>query len=77
MLRKARADWIVAPPALTMSRSRIASLLALIGLLAGCAQYPMGMTKSEWEALTPGQRARYQQLEAGDQRLVPPAPGRP
>jgi len=41
---------------------------ALLGalLLAGCAHYPAGLTKSEWEALTPGQQERYRRLERQD-----------
>lgn len=29
-------------------------------VLAGCAQYPMGLTKQQWEALSPAQQAEYQ-----------------
>lgn len=31
----------------------------LVGLLAGCAFYPMGLTKEQWERLTPAQQTEY------------------
>jgi hypothetical protein len=37
--------------------------LILLGLLlftTGCAQYPMGLSKEQWEALSPAQQAEYQ-----------------
>ena len=31
--------------------------------LAGCTSYPLGLTKSEWEALTPAKQAEYRKLQ--------------
>jgi len=30
---------------------------------AGCTSYPLGLTKSEWEALTPAKQAEYRKLQ--------------
>ena len=35
-------------------------LIVSLLVLAGCAQYPMGLTKPQWEALSPAQQAEYQ-----------------
>ena len=45
--------------------------LGIIGL-AGCAAYPMGVPKEQWEALPPGQQAAYQaeQARLDEQRRV-------
>jgi len=32
----------------------------LLLFITGCAQYPMGMSKEQWEALSPAQQAEYQ-----------------
>jgi hypothetical protein len=34
-------------------------LLMLVALLAGCASYPMGLTKEQWAGLTPAQQREY------------------
>ena len=34
--------------------------LGLLLLITGCAQYPMGLSKEQWEALSPAQQAEYQ-----------------
>jgi hypothetical protein len=38
--------------------------LTLILLLAGCASYPMGLDKVQWEALPPAQQAEYRARQA-------------
>jgi hypothetical protein len=32
--------------------------------LVGCTSYPLGLTKSEWEALTPAKQAEYRKLQS-------------
>lgn len=43
---------------------RIPTLLALISLLAGCATYPLGVSKSEWDAMSPAKRDEYWKLQS-------------
>lgn len=43
-------------PAVRISATALLSLL----LLAGCASYPMGLTREQWEALPSAQQAEYQ-----------------
>jgi starvation-inducible outer membrane lipoprotein len=38
-------------------KTRVLLLVTALTLLAGCASYPLNMTKSQWDALTPGQQA--------------------
>ena len=47
-----------------MPRPAVLVFAGFLLLASGCATYPMGLTKSEWEALTPGQRERYRRLQA-------------
>lgn len=49
--------------------ARFLLCLVAVGFFSfGCARYPMGMTKSEWNALTPGQQDRYRRLQEKDHR---------
>lgn len=45
-----------------------------LALLAGCVQYPMGLTEQQWRSLTPAQQAEYQakqyQIDGDRQRLA-------
>jgi hypothetical protein len=38
-------------------KTRALLLITTLTLLAGCASYPLNMTKSQWDALTPAQKA--------------------
>ena len=43
-----------------MTKSSMIAVLALAGALTGCVQYPMGLSKEQWDALPPSQQAEYQ-----------------
>lgn len=43
-----------------MTKSTMITVLALAGALTGCVQYPMGLSKEQWDALPPAQQADYQ-----------------
>lgn len=50
-----------------MIRSRVgrgAMVAVMLGWLGGCATYPLGMGKAEWEDLTPEQRLEARQEQA-------------
>lgn len=48
-----------------LSLLRRAALFAILSLLAaGCATYPMGLTKDQWEALPPEKQAEYRAKQA-------------
>lgn len=53
-----------------MNRITLPAALLLATALIGCARYPMGLSKTEWEALSPGQQARYRQLQENENRHV-------
>jgi uncharacterized lipoprotein YajG len=36
---------------------------ASIALLSGCAAYPLGLSKAEWEALPPQKQAEYRRTQ--------------
>lgn len=44
---------------LSVSATRSCLPLLAVVVLAGCASYPMGLNKAQWEALTPPQQAEY------------------
>lgn len=54
----------------TIQRCAFACSLAVVVVLAGCATYPMGLTKDQWEALSPEQQAeqRAKQTEIDAKR---------
>jgi len=43
-----------------MTKSSMIVVLALTGAMAGCVQYPMGLSETQWNALPPAQQAEYQ-----------------
>ncbi len=47
-------------------------LSASLAILSGCATLPLGVSKSEWGAMSPKQQAEYRRLEkiAGNQRRL-------
>jgi len=45
---------------LTQSIRLSLTFIGLLLLITGCAQYPMGLSKEQWEALSPAQQAEYQ-----------------
>ena len=47
-------------------------LAASLAILSGCAALPLGVSRSEWDAMSPGQQAEYRRLEkiADNQRRL-------
>ncbi len=43
-----------------MTKRPMLGLLLIAGAMTGCIQYPMGLSKEQWEALPPAQQAEYQ-----------------
>jgi hypothetical protein len=39
-------------------------LIVFAGALSGCATYPLSVSKSEWEAMSPAQQAEYRKLQS-------------
>lgn len=42
----------------------LALSLAILAMLVACATYPMGLTKEQWEMLSPEQQADYRAKQA-------------
>ncbi len=47
-----------------MSQSRLLAVSLAVALLAGCATYPLNVSKSEWDAMTPAKQEEYRKLQA-------------
>jgi hypothetical protein len=41
----------------------LAASLATAMLLTGCATYPLGVSKSEWDAMSPAKQDEYRKLQ--------------
>lgn len=48
------------------SIARLASFGMLIALMCGCASYPMGLSRSEWEGLPPTKQAELAKKQNDD-----------
>jgi hypothetical protein len=47
---------------------RIIVAVVAFNLLAACSSHPAGVSKREWQAMTPEQQATYQRRESQNQR---------
>jgi hypothetical protein len=45
---------------MNMTKRPMIAVLMIAGTMTGCVQYPMGLSKEQWDALPPSQQADYQ-----------------